>query len=78
MEVVAVVSSVWASLVVAIIALSTWTYKLNRDLRSDLLEEISKNRREMSDNKQEILDHLHAHLHDPDSGEVLLRAMAGR
>ena len=56
---------------VTIIAIFGWTYKLNRDLRSDLQAEIVKN-------KQEMLDHFNAHIHDSNSGEVLLRALGNR
>ena len=71
MDAVPSISSGWLPLVVAIIAIFGWTYKLNRDLRSDL-------QKEMSENKKEILDHFHAHIHDSGSGEVLLRALASR
>ncbi len=78
MEVVSELISGWLPPVAATIAILGGTYKLNRDLRADLLDEISKNRREMLENKQEILDHFHAHIHDSGSGEVLLRALASR
>ena len=71
MDAVPIISSVWLPLVVAIIAIFGWTYKLNRDLRSDL-------QKEMSENKKEILDHFHAHIHDSGSGDVLLRSLASR
>ena len=58
-------------LIVAIIAIFGWTYKLNRDLRSDMQAEMGKN-------KQELLDQFQAHIHDSNSGEVLLRALANR
>ena len=61
----------WLPLMVTIIAIFGWTYKLNRDLRSDLQAEIVKN-------KQEMLDHFNAHIHDSNSGEVLLRALGNR
>ena len=70
-EVIPSIVSGWLPLVVAIIAIFGWTYKLNRDLRSDL-------QKEMSENKKDILDHFHAHIHDSGSGEVLLRALANK
>ena len=71
METISSIGGGWLPLIVAIIAIFGWTYKLNRDLRSDLQQEMSKN-------KQELLDHFHAHIHDSSSGEVLLRALANR
>ena len=71
MEVISEVISGWLPPVAAILAIFGWTYKLNRDLRSDLLVEIAKNR-------QEISDHFQAHIHDAGSGEVLFRALASR
>ena len=56
-------------MVIAIVAIFGWTYKLNRDLKSDLREEMAKNQREM-------LERLGSHIHDDRSGEVLLRALA--
>ena len=60
----------WLPLVVAIIAVFGWTYKLNRDLRSDLLAAFSEHKKETHDNVQ-------AHVHD-DSGYVWLRALVDR
>ena len=78
MEVVSDVISGWLPPVIAIFAILGLMYKLHRDLRSDLLAEIAKNRQEMLEGKQEILDHFHSHIHDSGSGEVLLRALASR
>ena len=78
MEVVSDVISGWLPPVVAIFAILGLMYKLHRDLRSDLLAEIAKNRKEMLDSKQEILEHFHSHIHDSGSGEILLRALARR
>lgn len=78
MEVVTEVISGWLPPVIAIFAILGLMYKLHRDLRNDLLAEIAKNRREMLDTKQEILDHFHSHIHDSGSGEVLLRALASK
>ena len=68
---VTLVVGMWGPLVVAIMAIFGWTYKLNRDLRADL-------QKEMSENKQEILAHLHSHVHESGSGDVLLRALANQ
>ncbi len=61
--------NVWVPFALAITAVFGWTYKLNRDLRSDLREEMSKN-------KQDIVNNFNTHIHEPESGEVLLRALA--
>ena len=71
METLSSIGGNWLPLVLAIIAIFGWTYKLNRDLRSDLEATMAKN-------KQELLNHFHAHIHDSNSGEVLLRALADR
>ena len=65
------VIGLWAPLLVAVIAIFGWTYKLNRDLRADL-------QKEMAENKREILNHFQSHVHESRSGEVLLRALANQ
>ena len=56
---------------VAIITIIGWTYKLNRDLKTDLQNEMTKN-------KNEMIGYFNAHIHESDTGEVLLRAIANR
>ena len=68
---VVAVIGLWAPLLVAVIAIFGWTYKLNRDLRADL-------QKEMAENKREILNNFHSHVHEARSGEVLLRALANQ
>ena len=61
----------WLPFFVFLFALVAWTYKLNRDLRSDL-------RKDMAESKKEIMDRIGLHIHGQDSGEVLIRAIANR
>lgn len=68
---VTLIVGMWAPLIIAIIAIFGWTYRLNRDLRADL-------QKEMSETKQEILTHINSHIHEPRSGDVLLRALANQ
>ena len=70
METIQTVISV-IPLIVAIIAIFGWTYKLNRDLRLDL-------QKEMRDNHQQLLSLLQTHVHSTETNEAWFRAMVNQ
>lgn len=61
----------WLPLIMVVVAFFGWTYKLSRDIRSDF-------KADLADAKREILADFRAHVHDSESGEIFLRALAGK
>ena len=66
--------------IVALVAILGFTYKLHRDLRSDLLQEMARNRQEMEQSKQELLRQIDRHSHETgsDTGVVMYRGGSNR
>ena len=71
----------WLPLVGAAIAILVailgFTYKLHRDLRSDLLQEMARNRQEMEQSKQELLRQIDRRSHDTGSGTDVVMYRGG-